>query len=340
MSVCYMKAAQFLGHGKIKIIEKAMPVIGEHRVLIRTSYCGLCGSERRVFQDGLTYIPGHEMSGVVVETGSAVKGIERGQHAIIYFLDYCGKCTACKEGNSHLCENRAGLLGWTQDGGYSQFVSVSGGMVYPIDNSIRLDIAVLALDTVGTSFHALRQSEVKGSDKVLVIGCGPLGLGVIAILQEHYHVKNVYAADLSDYRLRLAEQFGAKGIRVEKERTEDSIRDQINIDIDVVFEIVGSSDTLLAGLCSVRRNGKVVLLGEPAKAFTIKRKAQWLLKDFYMIRSFYFPIRESADNISFLRKNENMLARMITSVYKLEDINEAFNTFFLGNSGKVLISMS
>lgn len=335
-----MKAAQFTGEGKIKIIEKAIPKMESQRILVKTSYCGLCGSERRIYQEGFAFIPGHEMSGVVVETGSEVKDIENGQRAIIYFLDSCGQCELCVEGNTHLCKNRRGLLGWTQDGGYSEYVSVSPRMVYPIDKSIGLDIAVLALDTIGTSFHALRKSEVKENDKVLVIGCGPLGIGLIAILKMHYHIQNVYAADLSDYRLRLVEKFGAIPIRVDKERTEDSINEQINIDIDMVVEIVGGSDTLLAALCLVRRNGKVVLLGEPAKAFHIERKVQWLLKDFQIIRSFYFPRYEVADNIEFLRENGDILAPMITSVYPLEEINEAFDTFFHGDSGKILISVS
>jgi threonine 3-dehydrogenase len=335
-----MKAAQFTGDGKIGIIEKDLPKIGNHGVLIKTAYCGLCGSERRIYQDGLSFIPGHEMSGVVVETGREVKDIESGQRAIIYFLDYCGQCKSCLEGNTHLCENRIGLLGWTQDGGYSEYVSVSPRMVYPIDMSIGLDIAILALDTIGTSFHALRKSGVKEKDNVLVIGCGPLGIGLIAVLKEHFHVSNVYAADLANYRLRLAQKFGAIPIRVDKERTEDSIKEQINIDIDVAVEIVGSSDTFLSALCLVKRNGKVVLLGEPAKAFHIERKAQWLLKDFQIIRSFYFPICEAADNIKFLRENQGILAPMITSVYPLGEIKKAFDTFFFGDSGKILINVS
>ncbi|MCX7027390.1 MAG: alcohol dehydrogenase catalytic domain-containing protein [Spirochaetes bacterium] len=334
-----MRAAKFVGDDKIEIIEKPVPSIKANEVLLKVAYDGLCGSERRVFHGGFPFVPGHEMSGEIVEVGAKVEALRPGQRAIVYLLDYCGKCAACHEGDTHLCENRKGLIGWTWDGGYEEYISAPSSMIYPVDASFPLDLGVLALDTFGTSFHALRKSNFDPHKPTLVIGCGPLGLGVITILKKHYHAEIVYAGDLSGYRLKMAENIGAIPICVDKDKVEDSIRAQIKGDIDTVIEIVGSSSTLLASMCLVKRNGKVVLLGEPVKEFVIERKTSWLLKDFIIQRSFYFPWSEIKDNIFFIQQNEPIVRSLITNVYPLEKIAEAFSVFFGSDSGKVLIKL-
>ena len=333
-----MKAARFSGNNVVDIIEKPIPQIKEHEILVKVAYCGLCGSEKRVLRSGYDRcVPGHEISGVVERCGSKARAFAKGTPVLIYLLNYCGKCPACLTQNTSQCSDRQGLIGWTFDGGYSDYVAVPDHMVFPID-PLPLHLGVIALDTIGTAFHGLRQSSIGPDHTVLVIGCGPIGLGCVSILKNHYQVKTVYAADISPDRCRRASELGAAAIAVDPADTAESIARGLPVRcVDRVVEVSGLDVTVAAALRFVAPGGDVIFIGEPEKALTIQRSADWVLKDFHFINSWYFPTREIAENIAFIRKYQAGVEPLISDYFSLENLGKAFEKFMSGESAKVLI---
>lgn len=333
-----MRAARFLGNGVVETFEKPVPEPKANEILIRVAYCGLCGSEKTAVRVGFDRIvPGHETSGVVERCGRNARQFEKGCPVLIYLSDYCGECEACREGNTSQCANRRGLIGWGFDGGYEEYVAVPDHMVYPLGD-LPLDLGVIALDTIGTAFHALRQAEISPDDSVLVIGCGPIGMGCISILKNHYGVRTLYAADISPFHREMAEKLGARAITVDPEDTCGSIEKVLGSKrMDRVIEVCGIDATLAAAAKFVHAGGKIAYIGEPVKALTLVRTSDWILKDFCLINSWYFPTREIADNIAFIKAHQEEVEKLITDYYPLEQMTQAYAKFFGGDTGKVLI---
>jgi len=333
-----MKYAKFHGNYVVEILEKDLKTLADNEVLIKVAFCGLCGSENRVFKNGYNFISGHEISGIIVDKGTTAK-VEIGKKVVIYINQFCGKCKYCKNNLTNLCEASGGLLGWQRDGGYAEYVIVPESIVLELEDSIELDTGVLLLDLVGTPFHGIRLTNIDKNEvnNALVIGCGPIGLGAVSILKLNYKISNVYAADLSPFRLNLVKNLGAIPINVNDINLYEYFKEQNMANVDLIVEAVGSSSTIEQSMNLIRPRGEVVILGEPIGSITISRNEKWILKDFKLARSWYFPMSEVADNSRFLISNKNKLRELITNIYPLEKIGEAFNEFYKSNTGKVLI---
>ena len=335
-----MKTAKFVGNGIVEIVEKPVPQPEAGEVLIRVAYCGLCGSEKRIVRNGFaTCTPGHEICGTIVRCGGDGTAFREGEPVMIYLSDYCGQCEPCREGNTSQCQNRRGLVGWHFDGGYAEYVKVPEHMVYPI-GALPLKYGVLVLDTIGTAFHGLRLGAIERGHSVCVLGCGPIGLGCVAILKEHYGIDRLYAADTSAYHLEIARRLGADTIPVDPADTPGSLAKGLGGKADVVVEVVGADATIAAALKCVKPGGRVVLIGEPEKALHVQRSADWVLKDFSLINSWYFPTREIPENLEFALAHQDALERIATHFYPIEQMTEAYRVFCSGETGKVLINMN
>ena len=106
-----MQAARFTGDRKIEIQKVPLPVPAAGEVLLRVRACSLCGSDLRVFRNGWSVTPGHEIFGVVDQPGDGLHG----QRCLVYIPVWCGRCDQCQAQRPHLCENATDLMGWQRD---------------------------------------------------------------------------------------------------------------------------------------------------------------------------------------------------------------------------------
>jgi threonine dehydrogenase-like Zn-dependent dehydrogenase len=205
-------------------------------VLIRTRYCGICGSDyKQVFMDGnldnpmtslITFpqILGHEVVGFVEKIGPAVRERKVGERVVLNPWLSCGPrgfeqlCPSCAEGNFSRCYNfRRGILppgihtgnSSAATGGFAEHVPAHESMCIPIPDEIRFEQAVLA-DPYSVSLHAILNFPPRESDTVLVYGCGTLGLLSISILKTLYPRIRVLAIYRFDHQRDLALAFGAE----------------------------------------------------------------------------------------------------------------------------------
>lgn len=322
-----MRAARFLGEGRIEITDQPMPTPTSGEVLLKVAYCGLCGSDRRPYREGFPLIPGHEVSGTVVDANGC--NIAVGTEAVAYLSVYCGDCTYCRRGLTNLCLHRQGLLGWSApwNGGYAEYMAVPAKDIVPLDPAISLDVAVLLLDTIGTAWHSLRLAQVTESSRVLVMGCGPLGLGAVAGLQA-FGVKDYFASDLVATRRAAAEEFGARAVMPDEVREIE--------DLDVIIEAVGHPALINEAVQVIAPQGTVVMLGEAWQPWHFQPTGDSMLKDYALIRSWYFPLSEFAENQRMLVDGMVDGKRLISHTFDLEALPEAFRHFLSGETRKVL----
>lgn len=330
-----MKAAKFVGEDHIQIVETAIPSLtSDDDVIVKVTCCGLCGSDKRLFHNGANHIPGHEIAGVIHQAGANAK-LELGTRVIIYIPIFCGTCKYCISGETNRCQHVNGLVGWQRDGGYAEYVVVPARNVIPIPDDLTDMDGVLLLDTIGTAAHAIRlamrrSAGATAGDKVLVMGCGPLGLGTILTFKA-FGFTEIYAADPSEERMALAQEFGASAYSASGEPQPGEFA--------IVIEASGSAMGRKIGLYAVEPGGALVILGESNDPFVIEPTPTLRRKDFYMIRSFYFDLNEVADNIELYRNNQQSFQRLVSKVVSFEQLEETFVEFCQGKTIKPFVRM-
>ena len=332
-----MKAAYFRGDGIIALVEVDRPEPGPGELLVRVAANGLCGSDHKALERGHTTIPGHEVVGTVVGKGP---GCETGVGARVaaYIPLYCGECRFCEQGAENLCPHKAGLLGWSTDGGYAEFMLLPDRNALKLDDGIAFGEGVLLLDTLGTSGHALRLARAWESETALVIGAGPIGLGAVEMLKA-FGVPDVYVSEISPYRREAAAAFGAVSIDPRSEDLVDRIQADTRYGVDLVVEAVGSWPTIQSSLDLVRPGGTINLVGEHWGRIDLERpKSAWMINDLTLIRSFYFPISEFEENQQMILEGTLDVASLASHTFSLEEIEDAYERFGAGQALKVLVT--
>ncbi|KTT18850.1 alcohol dehydrogenase catalytic domain-containing protein [Pseudacidovorax intermedius] len=324
-----MQAAVFRGDKTITVadIERPVPAAGE--VLLRVRRTALCGSDTKLWIKGATFTPGHEIFGVVEQPGHALDG----RRCLVYIPVHCGHCESCRRGDTQMCLNESVLVGWNRPGGYAEYLAVPEQCLLPVPDDIEDELAPLLLDTIGTAAHGIRfvQNLVppQGAGPVLVTGAGPVGMGaIVALLNLGY--TEVYVSDLKEERLQLAESFGARRHPV----GDDSKR------FKLIVECSGSHAARSLGMNIVLPRGVLILIGESDAPWPVQETPAIRRKDFYMVRTFYFPKSDFALNVELLRKEKARYRQLVDAQFGIEQLPEMFGRFVAGELVKPLLAFS
>jgi len=323
-----MQAAVFHGGDRITIERVAVPETAPGEVLLRVARTALCGSDFKLWHKGAEFTAGHEIFGVVEQLGHPMNG----RRCAIYIPLHCGHCAACRRGDTQMCLEVSSLIGWNRPGGYAEYVPVPENCLLPVPDDIEDSLAPLLLDTIGTSAHAVRFAgrivPPSEAGPVLVMGAGPVGLGVVLALRSHGY-DEIYVVDPNRTRLAIAQSFGAKPHPV----GDTSKR------FALIIECSGAHVARNLGIELVLPRGALVLVGENAAPWTIEEGKVFRRKDFYMIRTFYFPIADFEPNVELLRRYKDEYRVLVDGEFGLSDLPENFARFARGELIKPLLAL-
>jgi threonine dehydrogenase-like Zn-dependent dehydrogenase len=260
-----MRAAVIMAPGELSVTEVPDPAPRDHEAVIAVETCGICGTDVHVL-DGdygvvrYPVIPGHEFGGVVVAVGSAARGLSIGMQVAVDPMDYCDACSECRSGWTNLCVNGGGL-GTTAPGALADYVAVNAARCEPLPPGLALAEASL-VEPLACVLHAVdRIGPVLGQD-VLVIGAGPIGLLMTALLTAAGG--QVDLVDRMPERLAAGPTFGAR-------RGAASVR-HMDSTWNVVVDATGDPAAVAEGLSVARRAGRICLLGvsAPGRSFGLE----------------------------------------------------------------------
>jgi L-iditol 2-dehydrogenase len=317
-----MKQARSPGGNRIEIVDGADAVPAAGEVLVEVERCALCGSDFKVYKNGLPRTPGHEVSGIVRQPGHKLDG----RRVAVYIPVWCGTCRECKRGNTHICETHKLLVGWGMPGGYAERLAVPEQCLLPVSDDVPSDLVPLLLDAIGTTAHGIRLAKrVTGIEDSLIIGAGPIGLGALLVLQA-MGAEQVHCAEIKPYRMKKAVEFGATAFDPSETRR-----------FGLVIEASGSKAGRQKALEAVAPGGACVFLGESTDNWDIEENREVKLKDFFLIRSFYFPIADYAENERMLVTNAASFRRLVDAEASLENLPELFAAFYRGESLKPMM---
>jgi threonine 3-dehydrogenase len=331
-----MLAARFIGRGQVRIQEVPAPAAGPNEVVLKVDSCALCGSDRRGWSAGTDVTPGHETSGTVVAIGANVEEPVPGTPGVVFLVDACGHCGSCRTGCPNRCLGKRAMYGFTAPGGLAEYIAVAADCFLPVAPEIPLDAATSLLDLFGTTSHAFRISRWPAMRSVLVLGCGPIGLGAIAVATAE-GASQVMATDISPHRLALARATGAVAVDASTPAFEAMIRQAVPEGFDVVIEGAGLPETQRQALDLVAAGGICVFIAHGASPLTMRPSADLIAREITVIGAEYFRPDEFAENHERVRTRTWDPAPLITHGFSLERSDEACETFFGGTTGKVLV---
>lgn len=274
-----MKALMYHGPGNVALTEVPVPTPEAGQVLVEVVYCGICGTDVHAYkQSGIfdwELVPGHEVVGTVAALGDGVTDFSVGDRVAVGPPGDCGECYACNTGHPNTCPhafpNTLGIGPNTQ-GGYAPYVlsRFPKNELFKIPDDVSFEKAAL-FDVLGVGFHAVRRSEMKVGDDVVVSGCGSIGLSVIQTAKLAGACRLI-ALDPSPQRRQLAVQAGADYVF---DPTDSGSIEQIKALLHhtggahVCFEAAGmpSSTQRCAELCMA--NGQVLIIGSDNHPFPL-----------------------------------------------------------------------
>jgi len=269
-----MQALLLTEYRKLELTSLDKPAIGPNDVLVRVAACGICGSDIHGY-DGTSgrrippIVMGHEAAGTIEEIGTDVNLAQIGDRVTFDSTVYCGQCECCQRGQVNLCPNRR-VLGvscgdYRQNGAFAEFVAVPQHILYALPRQLSFEHAAM-IEPVSIALHAVARLKVEQGERAIVIGCGMIGLLTLQALRIA-GCREVLAVDLDASRLQLARDLGATEIlnptqtdiaATVLERTESN-------GCDIAIEAVGNAPAFATAVASVRRGGRVGLVGNLAR---------------------------------------------------------------------------
>jgi len=257
-----MKALVCTTPRQFDYINTEMPVTAEGETLLKIERIGICGTDLHAFEGTQPYfnyprILGHELAATIVETKAV--GFTVGDKVTIIPYMHCGNCIACNSGKNNCCVNMR-VFGVHIDGGMREFVAVPD---YALLKSEGLSLDELALiEPLAIGAHAVKRAAVANGEFVLVIGAGPIGLGIAQFAR--ITGAHVIVVDVNDDRL----QFCTTHVGVEhtinplKQDVMESLKQITSNNMPtVVIDATGNLKAINNAFAYLAHGGRYVLVG-------------------------------------------------------------------------------
>ena len=313
-----MKTARYYGIEDIRYEELPVPNCGEKDVLIKVAYAGICGSDLHIYKKGMFIqnIPetmGHEFSGTVIKTGSKVHSLQAGDRITANPMVTCGNCIACRTGHRGSCET-LGFIGEVRPGCFAEYIALPQEDVIKAPPDIDLKKLALA-EPLAVALNICRQAKPAPTDKVLIIGPGPIGLLTALALKNVCGLENPTILGRSPARLSIAK---ALGMKTTTQLGDDSY-------FDLIIEAAGNETALSTAVAHALPGGKicVVSIFEDDFIFDINTI---VAKQLSIIGCNVYETRHIQESTKLLADGIIDPSPLVTDTYDLADCREAFAT--------------
>ncbi len=339
-----MRGFQIVEPGSHRIADDLVkPQCGDGEVLVKIGRVGFCGSDLNTYRGrnpliDFPLIPGHEIAGVIEEKGASVpEEFMVGDKVSVLPYTTCGVCPSCRAGRVNACRNNQ-TLGVQRDGAMTEYISVPYEKIIRNLNDLSFE-AIALVEPLAVGFHAARRIYPAKGDKILVFGCGLIGLGAITNLS--ILGAEVIAVDIDDAKLETAKTCGAKyTVNSLKEDLPARVKEITDGDGPVgVIEAIGLVDTYKAAVDLVSFSGRVVYVGYANREVDFVTKL-FVLKEIEIRGSRNALKEDFADVLEAMKKDLVPVDTLVSRVVTLDEAGEALQAWS-DNPGaitKILVS--
>ena len=346
------RVAMLVAKEKFEIQHYPIPEPGDDEILVKVEGSGVCGTDAHEYKnDPFGLIPlvlGHEGSGEIVKMGKNVKKdsagnpVKVGDKIVTSVMFNDDTDIAMTNMNQLNLSDSSSVYGLLPDdsvhfnGWFGDYLLIRGGSSFFVVNDLNLDLRLL-VEPAAVVIHAAEQAKttnlLRFNSRVLVQGCGPIGLLLIAVLRT-MGIHNIIAVDGEDKRLTFARELGAtETVNVKRYSSPEDIQEAIKTATsgklaDFAFQCTGSPGAHSAVWKFIRRGGGLCELGffvDNGNA-TINPHHDICKKEITVVGSWVYTLRDYATTFDFLKRAKAIglpLEKLITHKYPLEQIDEA-----------------
>ena len=340
---------------KIEIKEFNIPEIGDDEMLVKVEGCGVCGTDVHEFKnDPFGLIPvvlGHEGTGEVIKIGKNIKRDSAGKSVkvgdkIVTCIIPCGECPTCLQHpeRTNLCENQ-GIYGLMTDdnihlnGWFGDYIVIRKNSTIFNVSDMDLHSRVL-IEPAAVVVHAVERAKTTGllkfNSKVLVQGCGPIGLLLLSVLRT-MGIENIVALDGNEKRLEMAKRLGAnETVNVMKSSSFDETINKVKdltdgLGADFAFQCTGSPKAHAGIWKLVKRGGGLCEVGffvDNGDA-TINPHFDLCNKEITAVGSWVYTPQDYITTFDFLKRANGIglpIKELITHEFTLDQLQEAIET--------------
>ncbi len=330
-----MLAYTYIEKGNFLLTEKPKPTIIEPTdAVVRVTLSSICTSDLHIKHgsvpravEGITV--GHEMVGVVEETGSAVKTVKAGDRVTVNVETFCGECFFCRKGFVNNCTDKNGgwSLGCRIDGGQAEYVRVplADNGLDVIPEGVTDEQALFTGDILATGYWAVKISEITPDDTVLIIGAGPTGICTLlcAILK---NPKKIIVCECDEQRIEFVKKHYPEVLVTTPDNAVDFVKqNSTHGGADVVLEVAGTENTFRMAWECARPNAIVTVVA-------LYDKPQILpLPDMYgknlIFKTGGVDGCDCGEILKLIQQGKIDTTPLITHTYPLAEIEKAYEIF-------------
>ena len=260
------------GPGNVKVMEVEKPKIAPDEVLIKVLGAGICGTDIHILKDNSYPIKppvtlGHEVSGIIEETGEDVKQWKTGDKVVSETYYYtCGDCFFCKTGNINLCEEKLSI-GSGVNGAMAEYVKVPARNLHRFPESLSFEEACMTEPLVCCVQAVFQHGRLSPGDYVVLMGPGTIGLLTLQVIKLFGCKVLVLGTKKDDDRLRMALNLGADEVmHVEAENIVEKVKKYCRgIGADSVFECSGAVPAITLAMDLMRKGAHYTQVGIPSR---------------------------------------------------------------------------
>lgn len=284
---------------------------------------------------------GHESSGVVTKTGSAVTSLKIGDQVTMEPGVPCRRCQQCKAGKYNLCFSMAFAATPPYNGTLAKYYVLPEDFCYKLPGSVTLQEGAL-VEPLGVAVHITKQADVKPGDSVVVFGAGPVGLLCGAVARA-FGANKIIAVDIQPARLEFAKKYTATGAfePTKVPATENAERLRREHDLgrgaDVVIDASGAEPSVHTGIHVLRTGGTYVQGGMGRDEITFPIMAA-CTKELTIKGSFRYGSGDYKLAVELIESEKINVKELVTGVVKFTDAENAFLDVKAGKGIKTLIA--
>jgi len=292
------------------------PRCGPGQVVIRTAYCGICGTDLEILRGSMPagfarypVVPGHEWTGVVEEVGSGVTTCRAGDRVSVEGYLPCGQCPRCLAGEFNLCPGHE-QIGMTHNGGLAQYVAAPARSCHLVSEHVGLDEALM-VEPAATVVRGIERAHPRPRSGAAVIGCGPIGL-IAARVLALYDPAAMLGIDLAPTQRTMAQRAGFTEFVTGTDVRE--LRERSGSDgWDVVVVCAGGAKPLEMATQMVRTGGTIVAIGSSPDSHSVQIPANlFVTRDLHIEGILGYTTESWVRTLEWLTSGKLRLGDLIT----------------------------
>lgn len=329
-----MKAAVLQGTKQIEVVEWEYPSPAPQEVVVKVKSCGICGTDQHIYHghpgSAEVHPPvvlGHELAGEVVEVGTEVANLKKGDRVSIDPNIYCGTCQYCRSNRAHLCTHLQ-AVGVTRDGGMAEFCTVPAANCYKVPDHVSFEEAAL-VEPLGCVLHGFKKLHFSPLSNVLIIGGGFIGQLFLQLVKQQ-HVGTITVSEPAENKKEILYKLGADVVV--------HPQDIGQLEADIVIECVGRPESMELAVTSAAKGGQVLLFGVAAPETVISVSPFEIFSKELTIKGSFINPYTHEEAISLIAKKVVDVRSLISHRFTIEELPAAMAEFPALKVSKAIIN--